>query len=115
MSDKNIKQVPAPVSDALIMVCEKCGKKVAGTDDPDQNPSRQFQKAMKEKVKAKFGKGKVRPVVSSCLDVCPKDEITVAIVRFDGNTKASKFYTIPKNDLMKSDDALIELAANPKS
>lgn len=114
MSDNKIRQVPSSVSDALIMICEKCGKKVAGTDDPEQNPSRQLQKMMKDMVKTRFGKGKIRPIVSSCMDVCPKDEVTVAIARFDGRSEGSKFYCIPKNELLTSGDALIELAVNPK-
>lgn len=110
MDQNKIKPAPSPVSDALIMICEKCGKKVAGTDDPDQNPSRQLQKQMKETVKQRFGKGKVRPIVTSCFDVCPKDEITVAIVKFDSSGKKNQFYTIPKDDFMKSGEALIDLA-----
>lgn len=110
MDQNNIKPVPSPVSDALIMICEKCGKKLAATEDPEQNPSRQLQKQMKETVKERFGKGKIRPVVSSCFDVCPKDEVTVAIVRFDNGAKKSQFYCIPKDDFMNSGEALIDLA-----
>jgi hypothetical protein len=50
----SLMPVAAPVSDALILICEKCGKKLSRT--PDDNPSRTIQhqlaaRIMLEKIK----------------------------------------------------------------
>jgi predicted metal-binding protein len=74
-----MNDVPSPVSEALILVCEKCGKKLVSGDE--ENPSRTLQTSLKEKIKEEHGKGKFRAVITSCMDICPKDEIAVAIVR----------------------------------
>jgi predicted metal-binding protein len=83
-----ITSVKPPVSEALILICEKCGKKLSNSDD---NPSRALQSALKEKIKSDGNKGVLRAVITSCMDVCPKDEIAIAISKPDGD---DRFYTL---------------------
>jgi predicted metal-binding protein len=79
-----ITPVKPPVSEALILICEKCGKKLSNSDE---NPSRALQAALKEKIKSDSNKGVIRSVLTSCMDVCPKDEIAVAISKTGGKDK----------------------------
>jgi hypothetical protein len=52
---------------------------------------------LKEEIKSRGEKGKVRAVVTSCLDICPKDEIAVGFIREYEN----QFFTL-KGDVESS-------------
>jgi predicted metal-binding protein len=84
-----ITSVKPPVSEALILICEKCGKKLSNSED---NPSRELQSALKEKIKSDGNKGVIRSVLTSCMDVCPKDEIAIAITTSDGGK--DRYFTL---------------------
>ncbi len=103
-----VNDAEAPVSQALILICEKCGKKVA--TDFEHNPSRDLQAALKEEIKARGDKGVIRAVVTSCMDICPKDEIAIAISRSQQAGGQDRFYTIQGGDVQKQRDAILELA-----
>lgn len=75
--DSRINIAASPVTVALIFICEKCGKKIARGDD---NPSRDLQQDLKALIKERGGKGKIRAAISSCIDVCPRNAIAVAIM-----------------------------------
>jgi len=87
-----LNDVLPPVSEAIIMVCEKCGKKLSS--DPETNPSRLLQSSLKDAIKAEYGKGKFRAVITSCMDICPKDEIAIAISRSNANGGEDEFFTV---------------------
>jgi predicted metal-binding protein len=109
-----IIQVQKPVTEALILVCEKCGKKMAG--GTDENPARNLQLAMKEHIKTTGKKGELRAVLTSCLDVCPKDEITVAVLATSSHTHTT-FLTIKGNVEKKAEEVLekaLEIARHHK-
>lgn len=71
-----LKPASPPAEEALILICEKCGKKLGKSDE---NPAREIQGALKEKIKECGLKGKYRAVVTSCMDVCPYGEIAIGI------------------------------------
>jgi hypothetical protein len=80
--------VEAPVSEALILICEKCGKNISrGADD---NPSRDIVSQLKEEIRAQGGKGKLRTVLANCIGVCPEGAIAVGISRTE---KPNQFFT----------------------
>jgi predicted metal-binding protein len=83
-----ITSVKPPVTQALILICEKCGKKLSKSDE---NPSRTLQGALKEKIKSDGNKGVLRAVITSCMDVCPDGQIAIAISKADGD---DQFYTL---------------------
>lgn len=93
MSSVDVVDVPAPISKAMIFVCEKCGKKLTKSDNPDENPARIVQKTMKKMCVERFGKKVVRPMVSSCMDVCPEGRITVGILPQGAHPAAATFMT----------------------
>lgn len=79
--EKDIQKEPVPWEDAVIMVCEKCSRKMTG----DVEHTQEIKKELKGLFKNKYGK-KVRVITSSCLDVCPKDRIAIAVAsRASGN------------------------------
>lgn len=89
---KRLEPAEAPVRQALVLVCEKCGKKM---QDGDENPSKNLQSALKSHFKSNVGKREVRPLLSSCFDLCPNKKIAVALVPLGGPTR---FYEIEKGD-----------------
>ena len=100
-----MKIAAAPVSEALILICEKCGKKLVG--DTDSNPARDLQQELKAKIYEQGLKGQVRAVVTTCMDVCPKNEIAVAISPARGG---DDFLTLEMNELSGAADALLKRA-----
>jgi predicted metal-binding protein len=92
----------------MIFVCEKCGKKLTKSDNPDENPSRIVQKTMKKMCVERFGKKVVRPMVSSCMDVCPEGRITVAIMPQGANPDEAKFMTFALTEPEKMAKAILD-------
>jgi predicted metal-binding protein len=88
--------IDPPVSNVLILVCEKCGKRL--DSDADKNPSRQLVSRLKKLAKKRFGKGAVRAVATSCLDICPDDRISVALIEFRGATSNTRFFAVSGRD-----------------
>ena len=96
-----LKKAESPVKKGFLLVCEKCGKKLAGNSE--ENPARTLQKALKEKVKAELPSDTIRPLVSSCMNVCPDGEITLAIVE---DQAPHRFFTIPETKTTEEFDQL---------
>lgn len=93
----NIQQEQVPWSQAVVMVCTKCSKKIVG----DERLAEELKKELKGDFKDLRGKA-IRVVTASCLDVCPKNRLTVAIAPRNGETRTITF----EQDTKKS--ALIE-------
>lgn len=76
-----IENADVPWSDAVVMVCTKCSRKLVG----DESLADQMKKTLKSAFK-EGGLGKhVRTVTSSCLDICPKERVAIAVMcRNDG-------------------------------
>lgn len=78
-----VENAEIPWSDAVVMVCTKCSKKIVG----DERLADDFKKSLKGSFKdAGIGK-RVRTVTSSCLDVCPKGRMAVAVAMRNHGTK----------------------------
>jgi predicted metal-binding protein len=91
-----MQPVDAPVSNALVLVCEKCGKRL--DSDFDENPSRRLVSRLKKLAKKRFGRGEVRAVLTSCMDICPDDRVSVALVTFRGAASKTQFFTVKPDD-----------------
>lgn len=79
-----VESADVPWSDAVVMICSKCSRKLVG----DEALADQFKKSLKTSFK-ESGLGKsVRTVTSSCLDICPKDRVAIAVLRRSAGTKA---------------------------
>lgn len=95
LPDSTMKPTDAPISSALIAICEKCGRKISGRDD-DGNVSRQVQKAIKAEIADLGRKSEFRAVVSSCLHVCPEGTVAVAVLPLNG--RGARFFEVDVSD-----------------
>ena len=79
-----VESAEVPWSEAVVMVCTKCSRKIVG----DEALADTMKKALKLSFKeAGLGKS-VRSVTSSCLDICPKDRVAIAVARRNHGTLA---------------------------
>jgi hypothetical protein len=88
----DVEAADVPWSEAVVMICTKCSRKIVGNEDLADSMKKTLKHAFKE---AGFGKS-VRSVTSSCLDICPKDRVAIAVVRRHAGTRAVNVH--PKID-----------------
>lgn len=104
--------VPSPIQEELILICEKCGKKLQGAAQGQtqgqsgaENPSVALQQALKSKCIEAYGKNVIRPVLTGCLAVCPQGQITMARMKTE-TEGAIEFYTVtPPQDQSDLEEA----------
>jgi predicted metal-binding protein len=104
--------IDPPVSNALILVCEKCGKRL--DSDSDENPSRRLVSRLKKLAKKRLGKGEVRALVTSCMDVCPDDQVTVAVVTLHGAASNTRFFTVSVDDTEETSERILRQVGDNK-
>lgn len=109
--NSRFQPAPSPVTEALILICEKCGKKLTNSSDRDDNPAVILQKMIKEQIRDEYGKGKFRCVITSCLDVCPQGELTVAISP-TSQKESDRFFTFEETVNKTVAKEIIDLAKN---
>jgi predicted metal-binding protein len=95
-SKNKLTSVSSPVTRALVMICDKCGRKLEESEE--KNPSRVIQKRLKQEFKEVYGKGAARAVTTSCLDICPEDRIAVGIVKFGEERSTTEFFLVEGQD-----------------
>ena len=103
-----MRAVESPVSNSLILVCEKCGKRMKG--DFDKNPSRKLASRLKKMSREVFQKGEVRAALTSCLDICPPNRISVAILPVNDPSKAPRFFTVKIDDIEQTSQDILQQA-----
>jgi predicted metal-binding protein len=101
-----IEEIKSPVSETMIFICEKCGRKLDRTDEDGENLARSLQKAIKKESKRTDSKRKVRAVLTGCLDVCPKRAIAIAVGQL--SEAPLKFYLIDEEELEGAETRLLE-------
>jgi hypothetical protein len=85
----------------LVLVCEKCGKKLQGTASSGaDNPSLGLKDWLKKELLARSLWGRTRVVVTTCLDICPVDKVAVAFTsdRADLETTAEVIDPVTERD-----------------
>src|SRR3954452_8604969 len=100
--------VDPPFSTGLILICDKCGRRMKA--DFDENPSRELVARLKKASKDVFQKGEVRAALTSCLDICPDDRISVAIVPTGGHSEGARYLTVKASDLEDTSKVIIKEA-----
>lgn len=90
---KSFEEIDSFPSQKILLLCEKCGKKSLVQN---QNGAQFLKEKIKAEVKAKNVAQKLRPVLSSCLGVCPENKITAALMSTQGD--ASHFYLLDVDD-----------------
>jgi predicted metal-binding protein len=89
-----------PVSQALVFICEKCGKRAG-----DKHDSHRLASKLKRHIKGEFSKGDIRIVLTSCMDLCPGDRIAVSLQPVDPSL-APTFWEVDIKDLQGGSAAL---------
>ena len=105
-------EVKSPVQASLILICEKCAKKlqVQGTETEVENLTRKMHKSLKSEIEITGKKGIVRALVSSCLDICPEGKIAAAVIPVNS---PSHFYVFDPAQSAKASETLLNLAIEP--
>lgn len=103
-----IKEIPPAVKEGFILVCEKCGVKLSESENETENPSRIFQKTLKSAILKVLDKKVIRPVLTSCLDNCPKGKIAVGIMPVD-KAKQAVFLEVKPQNYEESAARIIEI------
>ena len=100
-----MQSIDPPVSKALVLVCEKCGKRL---DSDDKNPSRQLVSRLKKMAKKQFGRGEVRAVATGCMDICPDDAVSVAITTLRGSQPGTRFFVVDPEDIDQTSERILK-------
>ncbi|MCK9542024.1 MAG: hypothetical protein M0R03_08345 [Novosphingobium sp.] len=72
MSTKAVREIAVKWDD-ILLVCRKCGKKLDGGFGAKQDD--RLDKVLRKEIKR--GKRRVKVVPVPCLDICPKNAVTV--------------------------------------
>jgi predicted metal-binding protein len=84
---QNVK--PKWLGKGLVLVCERCSKERIPEEDPEMAARMgdfQLRDWLKAKLKEDGRWGPIRAISTSCMDVCARGRVTVAIDPEDGET-----------------------------
>ncbi len=97
-------EVESPVTQALVFICEKCGRRA----DKKDNASYRLASQIKRSAKQSVGKNGVRAVISPCMKICPDDGIAVTIVPGSESTGRSVHLVADAHDIDATGAYLVE-------
>lgn len=93
----HLEPVESPADEAMVFVCEKCGKhaECSGKD---------LRHELRSELKAQGRKGAVRVVLTGCLDICPKEGVALALAQSGRATE----YLVAEGEARDVAHALLE-------
>jgi len=106
-SKRLVTDAESPVSRAMVFICEKCGRR---GDLDGKNASHRLASKLKRACKRSFERGEVRIALTSCMNVCPEEQITVLIQPVSG-THATRFRQVDINDVDGASERLLQILA----
>jgi predicted metal-binding protein len=90
----------APAERGLVLICEKCGhNRYTSVKD--------LKSELKHAVKSRHEKGAVRVLLTSCMSICPKDGIAVAVART--SEPGTEFFVVEGDAASAADGILKKL------
>ena len=101
---------PKWLAKGLVLVCERCSKERIPEEDPDvaaRIGDFHLRDWLKAKLKADERWGPIRAINTSCMDVCARRRVTVAIEREAGPTHV--FVVDPVEDKDALYEKIVEL------
>jgi predicted metal-binding protein len=104
---KSVQKMAAPVTLAMVFICEKCGKRAGGDA---KHASYKLASQLKRRLKHEFGKGAMRIAMTSCMDACPEDRIAIT-VQPAKTSSAAMFLDADPYDIDASADSLLKIVA----
>lgn len=75
-----LNPVESPAHEAMVFVCEKCGKHA-------ECSGKELRHELRTELKERGRKGAVRVVLTGCLDICPKEGVALALARSGSPTE----------------------------
>jgi len=81
---------PKWLKSGLVLVCERCFKERIPEEDPETAErigDFHLRNWLKDRLKAEGRWGAIRAISTSCMDVCARGRVTVAIEPHDGETQ----------------------------
>jgi len=102
---KLVSDTESPVNRAIVFICEKCGRR---GDLDGKNASHRLASKLKRACKRRFERGEVRVVLTSCMDVCPEEQITVLIQPVSG-LHATQFRQADIKDVDGASECLLQI------
>ena len=102
---KLVSDTESPVNRAIVFICEKCGRR---GDLDGKNASHRLASKLKRACKRRFERGEVRVVLTSCMDVCPEEQITVLIQPVSG-LHATQFRQADIKDVNGASERLLQI------
>ncbi len=103
-----IDEIDSPIALALILVCEKCGRKVSEKGD---NFVFDLQKDLKHAAVQRFGKRQIRTLATSCFDICPKNRVAACVIPTGPNEHGHAHFMELKGDSVeRATAALLDFA-----
>jgi hypothetical protein len=100
-----IRDAESPVSRAIVFICEKCGRR---GDFDGKNASHRLASKLKRACKRRLERGEVRVALTSCMDVCPEDQITV-LIQPVGGIHPARFRQADIKDIDAASERLLEI------
>ena len=100
-----VTDAESPVSRAIVFICEKCGRRA---DLGGKNASHRLASKLKRACKRRFERGAVRIALTSCMDVCPEQQITVLIQPVTG-VHATQFRQADIKDVDGASERLLQI------
>lgn len=79
-STQNLNPSEPPADRGLVLICEKCGHN-------EHTSVRDLRSELKSQAKESGHKRDVRVVLTSCMSLCPKRGIAVAVAKNEGPTE----------------------------
>jgi predicted metal-binding protein len=100
-----VQDAESPVTRAMIFICEKCGRR---EESEGKNASHRLASRLKRACKRRFERGEVRVVLTSCMDVCPEQQITVLLQPVFG-VHATRFRLVGIEDVDGASETLLQI------
>jgi predicted metal-binding protein len=101
----------------LVLVCERCFKERIPEEDPQKAAEIggfHLRDWLKKRLKADGHWGAIRALNTSCMDVCPRGRVTVAIEPHDGEEPGEIFVVDPIADRETLYDAIVQRLARSR-
>ena len=102
-----LKEATLPIEQALILICEKCGKKKSSDSQSTDNESTELQKALKNRLSTELGKGQVKAILTGCMSLCPEKEITIGIVPLKDSAASPLFFSLKGGSTVEQTETVL--------
>ena len=113
LKNLRIEEIDSPVEIALILLCEKCGRK---NSEKGKNFAFDLQKELKHSAAEHYGKRQIRTLTTSCFDICPKNRVAACVIPTGSSEKShARFIELKCDSVERAADGLVHLVESMRS